>query len=126
MSCTLSAISMPILEPGLPPLTHSALDEIDSILEDQFIVSAYGGYQRFHISWKNRLNIDNSWITESEFRRIDPAFSKSYLQANSSDSSFSKSIVIKSNLEIKNQSFQECSTSSINNINKIILQDDGY
>lgn len=64
LSFVYSVGSTLINEPRILSLTHGAQNEIVFILENQFVVSIIGGYQKFHFCWRNPPYIDNSWIIE--------------------------------------------------------------
>ena len=72
--------------PRLPPLPQSQTD-IEAVLDDEFVSSSCGGFQRFLVQWPGRPQSDVTWITKYEFRAMNPTLFKWYLQDNSSASS---------------------------------------
>jgi len=63
------------VSPPLPPLPLKlpyTIENIDSILNDQIVSTRDGGTRHYLIKWKGRPDSENSWITEEDFRHLDP------------------------------------------------------
>ena len=72
--------------PKLPPFPQSHAD-IEVVLDDEFVTSSRGGFRLFLVQWFGHPQTDATWITEDEFRELNPALLEWYLQDNSSESS---------------------------------------
>ena len=62
--------------PHLPSLhtTHVpfAVEQIDSIEDDQIISTRNGGCRRYLVRWNSRLESDDIWITQEDLQRLTP------------------------------------------------------
>ena len=63
---------------SLPLKLFYAAEDIDSILDDQIVSTRDGGTRCYLIKWKERPESENSWITEKNFRQLDPALLECY------------------------------------------------
>jgi len=89
LPCLPFGVSASTQVPRLPPLPQSQTN-IEAMLDDKFVSSSRGGFRRFLVQWSGRLQSDATWITEDEFREMNPTLLEWYLQDNSSAlSSFS-------------------------------------
>jgi len=64
--------------PPLPPKLPHATKNIESILDDQIVSIRDGGMRRYLIKWKGKADSENSWITEEDFRQLDPDLLERY------------------------------------------------
>jgi len=55
----------------LSPKLSYVTENIDSILDDQIVSTRDGVMRRYLIKWKEKLNLENSWITEGDLRHLD-------------------------------------------------------
>ncbi|CAL2237284.1 unnamed protein product [Prunus armeniaca] len=56
------------------PASHAApTDKISQVLDHEVVASAPGGFSRFLVRWVGRPDTDATWITENEFRQLDPS-----------------------------------------------------
>ena len=62
--------SLPL--PPLPPKLSYAIENIDSILNDQIVSTRDQGMRRYLIKWKRKPDSENSWLTEGDLRHFDP------------------------------------------------------
>jgi len=72
--------------PKLPTFPQSHTD-IEVVLDDEFVSSSYDGFRRLLVQWVGRPQSDATWITEDEFRELNPALLEWYIQDNSPKSS---------------------------------------
>ena len=73
--------------PRVPCSIIALPDVILDVLYDAFIASHFDGYCRFLVRWKDPPITEYTWITEDEFRCLDPTFLESYLLFTSIESS---------------------------------------
>ncbi len=77
---------------GIPipktPQFHKPKDEIDNILDDEFLSSTIGGGYRYLVQWKGRAPSDATWMFEEDLHESDPELLDWYLQSHSTESSF--------------------------------------
>ncbi|PON99139.1 histone H3-K9 methyltransferase [Trema orientale] len=73
--------------PRAPSAPLNPPDVIVEVLDDEYVTSSSGGYRRFLVCWKDRASTDDTWLTEEEFRRVDPELLDNYLRVTSSESS---------------------------------------
>ena len=55
-----------------PPLLPQHKDEIEAVLDDETVASSHGGFQWYLVKWRGRPDSDATWISEDEFRAMDP------------------------------------------------------
>ncbi|XP_071909815.1 uncharacterized protein [Coffea arabica] len=74
---------------ALPPPTrlHEAIEDV---LDHQIVSTRGGGYQKFLVHWRGQPRTDCTWITESEFQKLNPDFYERYQAINSPGSSLLK------------------------------------
>ena len=65
-------------------------EEIKDVYDDQIVSTKTGGYHKFLVKWKGKPFSEATWITATDFQRINPDLYEQYQAANSSESSFSK------------------------------------
>jgi len=68
--------------PKLPPFPQSHAD-IEAVLDNEFVSSSRCGFRRFLVQWAGRPQSDATWMTENEFRALNPALLEWYIQDNS-------------------------------------------
>jgi len=85
-SCLPFEVSAGIHVPRLPPFPQSQTN-IEAMLDDKFVSSSRGGLRHFLVQWSGRTQSDATWITENEFRDLNPTLLECYLQDNSLESS---------------------------------------
>lgn len=62
--------------------------EVEAVLQDEFVASSNGSFQRFLVKWRDHSDSDATWISEAaEFRALDPLLLDEYLQTYSPVSS---------------------------------------
>ena len=59
------------LDLQLPP-TLSPRPEIEYVLDDQLVSTRQGGYQNFLVKWRGKPHFENTWITTTDFQKINP------------------------------------------------------
>ncbi|RVW54342.1 Transposon Ty3-I Gag-Pol polyprotein [Vitis vinifera] len=74
------------LDLQLPP-TLSPRPEIEYVLDDQLVSTRQGGYQKFLVKWRGKPHSDNTWITTTDFQKINPDLYELYQASNSSEPS---------------------------------------
>ncbi|RVW54072.1 Transposon Ty3-I Gag-Pol polyprotein [Vitis vinifera] len=74
------------LDLQLPP-TLSPRPEIEYVLDDQLVSTRQGGYQKFLVKWRGKPHSENTWITTTDFQKINPDLYELYQASNSSESS---------------------------------------
>ena len=57
------------------------------MLDDQLVSTRHGGFQKFYVCWKNRPLSDATWITATDFQRLNPDLYERYQAFNSPESS---------------------------------------
>ena len=68
--------------PPLPPKLSYAIENIDSILDDQIVSTRDGGTRHYLIKWKGKLDSENSWILRRETSGILIPIDWSAIRAN--------------------------------------------
>ncbi|XXG53890.1 hypothetical protein AAC387_Pa03g1908 [Persea americana] len=71
---------------AIPSNLHP-IDEIVDVLDDQLISTHQGGFQKFYVCWKNRPLFDATWITATDFQRLNLDLYEHYQAINSPESS---------------------------------------
>ncbi|RVX03925.1 Transposon Ty3-I Gag-Pol polyprotein [Vitis vinifera] len=74
------------LDLQLPP-TLSPRPEIEYVLDDQLVSTRQGGYQKFLVKWRGKPHSENTWITTTDFQKINPDLYELYQASNSSEPS---------------------------------------
>ncbi|RVW74852.1 Transposon Ty3-I Gag-Pol polyprotein [Vitis vinifera] len=74
------------LDLQLPP-TLSPRPEIEYVLDDQLVSTRQGGYQNFLVKWRGKPHSENTWITTTDFQKINPDLYELYQASNSSEPS---------------------------------------
>ncbi|GKV41262.1 hypothetical protein SLEP1_g48820 [Rubroshorea leprosula] len=69
-----------------PPLAH-CYEEVIKVLDDQFVGSKHGGFQRYLVQWKGCPPSDNSWLNKQELLALASALLEEYLASPSLESS---------------------------------------
>ncbi|KAL5763413.1 hypothetical protein ACOSP7_019677 [Xanthoceras sorbifolium] len=59
------------------PLTH---DEVDKIIDHQFVSTRRGGYHKFLAQWKHKPMSESLWLHADEVLRLNPVVFQEYLQ----------------------------------------------
>ena len=70
----------------LPTFPQSYID-IEPVLDNEVVSSSHGGFHHFLVQWFGWPQSNATWITEDEFRELNPALLEWYLQDNSPESS---------------------------------------
>ncbi|RVW76445.1 Transposon Tf2-12 polyprotein [Vitis vinifera] len=65
------------LDLQLPP-TLSPRPEIEYVLDDQLVSTRQGGYQNFLVKWRGKPHSENTWITTTDFQKINPNLNELY------------------------------------------------
>ena len=50
------------------------VDKIVDVLDDQLVSTRQGGFQKFYVHWNNRPLSNASWITTTDFQRLNHIF----------------------------------------------------
>ena len=74
------------LDLQLPP-TLSPHPEIEYVLNDQLVSTRQGRYQIFLVKWRGKPHFENTWITTTDFQKLNPDLYELYLASNSSEPS---------------------------------------
>ena len=69
--------------PRAPSVSSISNDVIMDIVDDEFVTTSDGGFQRFLVCGKNCSFTDDTWLNEDELRQLAPKFLKNYLLKNS-------------------------------------------
>ena len=73
------------------PRAHSPDNgQIVQIIDDRSVTSEEGNIQQFLVRWSHRPDTDDTWISEAELQKIDPALLRHYLSLQSTESSSSQ------------------------------------
>ncbi|XP_028768473.1 uncharacterized protein LOC114726073 [Neltuma alba] len=77
--------STPTHQAPTPPSLKVAppAQAIDAVMDEQTISTPAGPISRYLVHWKGYNDADATWLTEDEFRRIDPAFLDDFQLSNS-------------------------------------------
>ena len=67
--------------------TLSPRPEIEYVLDDQLVSTRQGGYQKFLVKWRGKPHSENTWITTTDFQKINPDLYELYQASNSSEPS---------------------------------------
>ena len=68
----------------LPP-TLSPCPEVEYVLDDQLVSTRQGGYQIFLVKWQGKPHSENTWITTTDFQKLNPDLCELYQASNSSE-----------------------------------------
>ena len=74
------------LDLQLPPTLSPHL-EIEYVLDDQLVSTRQGRYQIFLVKWRGKPHFENTWITTTDFQKLNPDLYELYLTSNSSEPS---------------------------------------
>ena len=74
------------LDLQLPP-TLNLHSKIEYVLDDQFVSTQQGGYQNFLVKRRGKPHSENTWITTTDFQKLDPDLYELYQASNSSEPS---------------------------------------
>ncbi|XXG48777.1 hypothetical protein AAC387_Pa02g3133 [Persea americana] len=72
------------------PIAPPPTDKIIDVLNDQLVSTQQGGFKKFLVRWQNRPIFDATWITATDYQRLNPDLREDYQAINSLESSFSK------------------------------------
>ena len=72
------------------PMVPARQKEIEDVYDDQLVSTKTGGYHKFLVKWKGKPFSEATWITPTEFERLNPDLYEKYQANNSPESSFSK------------------------------------
>ncbi|RVW55375.1 Transposon Ty3-I Gag-Pol polyprotein [Vitis vinifera] len=61
--------------------------EIEYVFYDQLVSTRQGGYQKFLVKWRGKPHSENTWITTTDFQKINPDLYELYQASNSSEPS---------------------------------------
>ena len=74
------------LDLQLPP-TLSPHPEIKYVFDDQLVSTRQSGYQIFLVKWQGKPHSENTWITTTDFQKLNPDLYELYQASNSSEPS---------------------------------------
>nr|XP_027107408.1 uncharacterized protein LOC113727444 [Coffea arabica] len=72
------------------PTPTCLCEAMEDVLDHQIVSTTGGSYQKFLVHWRGRPCTDCTWISESEFQKLDPDFYERYQAINSPGSSLLK------------------------------------
>ncbi|CAL2268614.1 unnamed protein product [Prunus armeniaca] len=70
---------VPSAAPRVPASHAAPTDQISDVLDHEVVASALGGFSHFLVRWVGRPDTDATWITEDEFRQLDPSLLRQVL-----------------------------------------------
>ena len=74
------------LDLQLPP-TLNLHSKIEYVLDDQFVSTQQGGYQNFLVKRRGKPHSENTWITTTDFQKLNLDLYELYQTSNSSETS---------------------------------------
>ena len=81
------------LDLQLPPTLSPHL-EIEYVLDDQLVSTRQDEYQKIFVKWRGKPHSENTWITTTDFQKLNPYLYELYQASNSSKPSSFKPRII--------------------------------
>lgn len=85
LSISAGTSSTPV--PRAPSVLLDPSEDILDVLDNEIVTSPAGGFHRFLVCWKNRTPTDDTWLSEEDFRCLDPDLLNDYMCFISSEPS---------------------------------------
>lgn len=70
------------------PVPRAPSEDILDVLDNEIVTSPVGGFCHFVVCWKNRTPTDDTWLSEEDFRCLDPDLLDDYMCFISSEPSY--------------------------------------